>query len=168
MSDKLAPYIPKLLELLNSKPKELTEEEREARAKIVRIVSDNIEGKRFAINHIHARLVGEQNLFWQRFTAFSALNAGLFVLAASTSLQSVRAMKLVGAGLGLAWSAIQWLSLRYTKRDKNDYYSLCNDLTLPHDHSFSLELKFLNTNRIATGVSIATFAVWLAWLFKWI
>jgi hypothetical protein len=74
----------------------------------------------------------QQHFFWNRFTAFATLHAGLFVVATTVQARFIpRTIILVlGIGLSLMWAAIQWRSLQYVDQPKIRYYELARALDL--------------------------------------
>lgn len=122
------------------------------------MVTHSDDPLRFQI--LHDRVAREQEFFWQRFMAFSALHAGLFVLAASNSVIRPRLVTWAGLLLSIAWASVQVLSLHYVDRDKAAYYDLCDKHKLkPQPHPYLP--RWLSSTKIATAVSFITLAVWL-------
>jgi hypothetical protein len=88
----------------------------------------------------------EQGFFWNRFTAFATLHAGLFVVSTSGDVQAHLLPRMVililGFLLSLSWAAIQWLSLQYVDRPKVRYYDLARKLGLePQEESLGRRLS---------------------------
>jgi hypothetical protein len=66
--------------------------------------------------HIAAQAHQEQGWFWNRFSSFTAIHAGLFAFnGVATPSKIVMA---VGLGLAIGWIVIQALSLQYINRSK--------------------------------------------------
>lgn len=56
-------------------------------------------------------VIAEQNNYWLRFTAFSALSAALIV--AAVTVESVSYIGYFGLTLGVVWAFVQWASYNY-------------------------------------------------------
>jgi hypothetical protein len=63
--------------------------------------------KKFLFNFSNDEITGENNLFWNRFTAFSAIQAGLFAFASNGNTPKV---KVFGIIFAFVWFLIQLLS----------------------------------------------------------
>ena len=112
-------------------------------------------------NILHDRINQEQNFFWQRFTAFSALHAGLFILVGSKAYGNLGLVSIIGVVLAFAWFLIQWASLYYVDRNKSAYYDLCRDSDIPVPPKHWLFRKGLSSTNIGFAVSIVTLLFWL-------
>lgn len=62
----------------------------------------------------------EHTMFWNRFIAFSALNAGLFATLGGSGLTMNVAV--VGFILSTLWVLIQWRSMKDVKKAKKSYH----------------------------------------------
>ena len=69
------------------------------------------------------QVLREQEIFWMRFGAFAAVHAGSLVLVTSDVLGTRKpAAAIVGVALGLSWMYVQWISLKYADRPKDQYH----------------------------------------------
>lgn len=80
------------------------------------------EELKFKFTAYENRVFSELNLFWQRFTAFAALHAGLFVLVGAESIAGKHWVVILGLTLAIFWFLIQLVSLFYVNRNKHKYY----------------------------------------------
>jgi hypothetical protein len=127
--------------------------------------TDLSERNELRLKILHDRVNHEQSFFWHRFTAFSALHAGLFVLASSKNNDHPIIIAIFGSALGLAWLLIQLASLHYVGRDKEKYYKLCNVVDLrPNEHR--IFCRKLSSTRLACFVSCICLFYWLIILGK--
>jgi ABC-type uncharacterized transport system permease subunit len=110
---------------------------------------------------LHDRIIHEQTFFWQRFTAFSALHAGLFVVLATKQFVNTKVLAVAASTLGLAWFLIQGASLHYVDRHKKTYYKLCKKFRIPKPKEHWLFKKLLKSTNIGFYVSIITLLFWL-------
>jgi hypothetical protein len=159
MSNDTTLYTDHILELLKSTPEDLPPELRVTRAEVLKAAAQQKETDRFRLTILHDRQSAENNFFWQRFTAFSALNAGLLVLAASNAVASRMLVKWVGILLGIAWVIIQSLSWYYVWRCKDAYFNLCEQWDLkPPERPFPF-----TSSAVGTVVSFVTLVLWIAY-----
>lgn len=117
---------------------------------------------------VQAIQIAEQDFFWQRFTAFSALVAGLLVLAASDSVAKPLYVKGVGLLLSFAWCLIQARSLYYVQRMKDDWFALrlqCG-IDKPGQHPLPSKHDYAPTSSSFMGFCVTgiVFLMWI-WLF---
>lgn len=121
---------------------------------------DDEKYRRFEL--LQAERHQEQAHFWNRFTAFATLHAGIFVIATSTNVQSQRIASLgvAIAGLGLSglWAEVQRLSLRYVDRWKPIYHSEREGLGLGFQGE-QLNPRVSSTD-LANAVPWVVFFVW--------
>ena len=109
----------------------------------------------------------EQSLFWNRFVAFSALNAGLLAFFVSNPSSNVGIYGLV---LSIIWVFVSHKSSADTKRVKQPYHKARRDLELFFENEMPLgqepQLKrhsyFTTLN---AGVLVA-YGVSIFWLFS--
>src|SRR5436189_285135 len=85
------------------------------------------ETRRSLLVFLNDKVMREQEIYWQRFTAFSALHAGAFVLLTAPHLPKNHIAK-GGVILAVAWVLIQWVSLHYAHRPKALYDTLLKRL----------------------------------------
>ena len=117
------------------------------------------EHLRFTI--LHDRVNQEQIFFWQRFTAFSALHAGLFVLVGSKEYGNLGLTSIIGLVLALGWFLAQWASLYYVDRNKGTYYDLCKKVNVPVPAKHWLFRRWLSSTNIGVAVSLVTLMFWI-------
>ncbi len=117
-------------------------------------------GKKQKFDVLHDRVLQEQNLYWSRFVAFSALHAGLFVAFAEQEAgTSIPAVPIAGAVLGVVWLLVQMASLHYTNRSKPEYYKLCAEVGLkPREHP--VFRRILSSTRVGLVVCVAAAGFW--------
>ena len=108
----------------------------------------------------------EQNYYWQRFSAFATLHAGLFVLATSDSITNRLPIYIIGIILAVAWVFIQWASLFYVERIKPFFFNRLETkgVRLRRHWLFS-EFK-LSSTRIGVAVTVLIFLLWLIMLIS--
>lgn len=120
------------------------------------------EGDPTPFGVIHDWFLNEQNFFWQRFTAFSALHAGLLVIVASTSSAAAPVyLNIVGLVLAVAWVLIQWASLYYVNRSKDRYYAMCQARGIDPPPKHWLFKGVLSSTDIGVWVSVVTLIFWI-------
>lgn len=65
--------------------------------------------------------LAEQTYYWNRFTAFAAINSGLLVVLATSGFHPV--IKMAGLITSLFWLFVQWKSRRYVESQKNEFWN---------------------------------------------
>lgn len=80
------------------------------------------EGKLDLLTFLNDQVLREQEIFWLRFGSFAAVHAGALVLVTSEVVQAKWWLAAVGFALALAWSYVQWISLKYADRPKKLYH----------------------------------------------
>ena len=104
-------------------------------------------------------VLAEQNNYWIRFTAFSALHAALIVLVISNKVSSY--VGFVGLMLAFVWAVIQYASYRYVIYYDKIWEPLIKEIGIRD--SADTFWNFLPRTTLM-GV-FATFLIVLFWLF---
>jgi hypothetical protein len=111
----------------------------------------------------------EQAFFWQRFASFSALHAGLLVLASSTALDAKpfprAVLMLLALILAIAWIRIQLTSLWYVDRYKPQFHEARRLLNFTYPPKTTHSNPAFSTTNIAISVPIAVTAIWSVLLY---
>lgn len=110
--------------------------------------------------------IQEQNYYWQRFSAFATLHAGLFVLVTSDSISNKLPFYIIGIVLSIAWVFIQWASFFYVDRVKPliDSRLEMQGIKLKRHWLFS-KYKGAST-RIGVIVTLLVFLLWIVLLIS--
>lgn len=129
------------------------------------------------LRFLNDQVLREQEIFWQRFYAFTTLHAGAFVLVSSDAVRAKKALAIAGFILTLIWIWVQSLSLGYADRAKRLYHDFRKWLEIYFDYENAPSdppragLKvWLRTNRRLSStnqgrtVTILVALIWLAYL----
>lgn len=101
----------------------------------------------------------EQEYYWTRFSSFSTLHAGLFVLFSLEKFKHPRLLSCVAIGLGLVWIYVQGASLWYVNRMKPQFGDVANKLEINYPpHFFSW--RFFSTTDVALLVPLGLTILW--------
>ncbi|WP_126168404.1 hypothetical protein [Shewanella khirikhana] len=87
-----------------------------------------------------AEVTQESNFYWMRFTAFSAMNAGLMSIS-STDVK----IGYFGLVLSLIWLVITISSIAYQKRYHENYHKTLNYFKLENNHGKRKVILFLKS-----------------------
>ena len=110
---------------------------------------------------VHEQYVQQQAFYWQRFAAFAALHAGLFVLATSNSLTESWPIEWLGALLGLIWVLVQWASLHYVDRVKPQYHELRERMGIRYDDHWLFNRRSLSSTDLALYGTLVLLLIWI-------
>ncbi len=103
----------------------------------------------------------EQALYWQRFTALAALNAGFFVLATSKAVANPQLLEWCGFGLGFLWLLIQGQSLHYADRAKPQYHTLRDNIFgITYAKGWLPKWRWLSATWVAFYTTIVVLLLW--------
>lgn len=113
-------------------------------------------------------LMQEQHFYWARFSAFAAMNAGLFVLTTSTVLETPTAagsdaqQLLIGFAFALSiiWVFIQWISFYYVSRWKPTFHKLREKYGISLPRHWLFNSLGLSATGLGVFVTIVVAALW--------
>lgn len=106
----------------------------------------------------------EQGFYWQRFTAFVGLNAGILIIVAvllrdDFSPWAANVVVIIAALLALLWGWVQYRSWRYIQQWKKQYHES------KEENQFVPDGKKLNeawsSTKIALFVPVLVLALWI-------
>lgn len=108
----------------------------------------------------------EQSFYWQRFSAFATLHAGLFVLSTSKAIEGNSTfVEIISLVLAMAWVLVQIKSLTYVDRIKDAYHKE-RELMGIHFRQ-TTDTIFDHPRLSATDIGVwVTVAVLLLWLIE--
>lgn len=113
-------------------------------------------------DYLNGAICQEANLYWIRFTAFSAMHAGLFVIASSNSNTKPNYYEFFGLLIGLIWCYIQWVGRRYINCHKAEFTKLLKQFELYQ------EPVPINASAIGIVVAIIVSVFWMGVIiFNW-
>ena len=103
----------------------------------------------------------EQTFYWQRFSAFAALHAGLLVLATSSALNSPVPVRVIGLVLGILWAYIQFVSRHYVNRLKPLYHEKREQLGIGYKRHWLFDHAFLSSTNMGCIVALGVSVLWI-------
>ena len=107
------------------------------------------------------RQVAEQGFYWQRFTAFAAINSGFLVLLAGT--ESHIFLKFAGLVASVLWLFVQWKSRNYVEAQKNEFWDQAEDRGYKRQASDGT-ISVTHAGVITSGLSVLFWISTFIWL----
>ncbi|MFC7047980.1 hypothetical protein [Emcibacter nanhaiensis] len=107
-------------------------------------------------------VVAEQNNFWLRFTAFSALNAAMVV--AAISIKNASYVGYMGLVLSVFWTSVQWASYNYVVHYDETWGPRIEELGFRRPKEFWAKLP--RTTFVGALTATLSMVFWIAFICK--